>query len=131
MALRLRLMRFCTINYEGSSEDNLGSLEEGRAETMAKSKPPNSTDTLTLGDYVRIKNYAGKLGQIVELRGPLGPNGSPVYRVQVDRKPVATFIELLQNQLEIVSPVELGEMRARRQAKPKSSTRKSQPKTHK
>jgi hypothetical protein len=98
---------------------------------MAKSRPPNTPETLTLGDFVRIKNYAGKLGKIVELRGPLGPNGSPVYRVQVDRKPVAAFIELLQNQLEVVSAAELGQMRAHRKARPGTSTRKAQPKTHK
>jgi hypothetical protein len=46
--------------------------------------------------------------QIVELRGPLGPNDASVCGVQVSRKPVATFIELLQNQLENLDPSRVG-----------------------
>ena len=37
--------------------------------TLAKSKQSDALYTLKLGDRVRIKNYAGKLGKIVELRG--------------------------------------------------------------
>ena len=56
------------------------------------------------GDNVRFKNYAGKVGKIVEYRGTLGPGGAPVYRVQVKRKPNISCIELLGNQNEVIAP---------------------------
>ena len=71
---------------------------------MAKKKRPEVLASFKLGDRVRIKNYAGQVGKIVEYRGPLGPGGAPVYRVQVRRKPNISYIELLANQLEAVSP---------------------------
>ncbi len=98
---------------------------------MAKSKQPSASGTFNLGNRVRIKNYAGKLGKVVELRGALGPNGAPVYRVQMNRKPVATFIELLGNQLELVPLSELGQVLARRKAKREVAVHKSHPKGHK
>lgn len=71
---------------------------------MAKKKRPNVFASFRLGDSVRIKNYAGKVGKIVEYRGLLGPGGAPVYRVQVRRKPNISYIELLANQIEAVTP---------------------------
>ena len=68
---------------------------------MAEKKQPNVFVSFKLGDNVRIKNYAGKIGRIVEYRGPLGPGGAPVYRVQVERKPNISYIELLGNQIEV------------------------------
>ncbi|WP_165234525.1 hypothetical protein [Aquisphaera insulae] len=56
-----------------------------------------------LGDRVRIKDLPGQIGRITELRGPLGPGGAPVYRVKVVRKPRASYIELLGDQLELES----------------------------
>jgi hypothetical protein len=96
--------------------------------TMAEQEESSELHALKLGDHVRIKNYAGKLGKIVELRGALGPDGAPVYRVRVNPKPVTTYIELLGNQLEMVPSSELGRMRARRKAKRRTATRKSPPK---
>ena len=71
---------------------------------MAKKKQPDVLVPFKLGDSVRIKNYAGKVGKIVEYRGPLGPGGASVYRVQVKRKPNISYIELLGNQIEVVEP---------------------------
>ncbi len=68
---------------------------------MAKIQKPN-IGSLKLGDRVKIKDFAGKIGRIAELRGPLGPGGAPVYRVLVQRKPTVSYIELLGDQLEIV-----------------------------
>jgi hypothetical protein len=72
---------------------------------MANEKQPNVLVSFKLGDRVRIKNYAGKVGKIVEYRGPLGPGGASVYRVEVKRKPNISYIELLGNQIEVVKPV--------------------------
>jgi hypothetical protein len=69
---------------------------------MAEKKQPNSSVSFNLGDRVKIKDFAGQVGKIVEYRGALGPGGEPVYRVKVRRKPNASYIELLGNQLEVV-----------------------------
>ncbi len=63
---------------------------------MTKQKP---AQLLTLGDRVKIRNSTGMRGQIVELRGPLGPGGVQIYRVRIRRKPKPTYIELREDQL--------------------------------
>lgn len=58
-----------------------------------------------LGDRVKIRNGYGMRGQIVELRGPLGPNGEQIYRVRRSRKyPPAMFIEVREDQLVLLPP---------------------------
>lgn len=52
-----------------------------------------------IGDRVKIKNFGGKIGRIVENRGPLGPGGAPIFRVLVQVKPTASYIELRGDQL--------------------------------
>jgi hypothetical protein len=59
--------------------------------------------TLKLGDRVKIR-HSGWKGPIVELRGPLGPGGAYVYRVQIRRKPEPMFIEVLEKQLIVLPP---------------------------
>lgn len=67
---------------------------------MAKKSQIKVTPSFNLGDRVRIKDLAGQVGRIAELRGPLGPGRAPVYRVRVRRKPNVSYIELLGEQLE-------------------------------
>jgi hypothetical protein len=62
----------------------------------------NKKTALKLGDCVRILHFGGQQGQIVELRGPLGPGGARIYRVRIRRKPAPTYIELREDQLEHV-----------------------------
>ena len=69
---------------------------------MAKKTHSKTTTSLNLGDRVRIKDLAGQVGRIIELRGPLGPGGAPVYRVRVRKTPQASYIELLADQLELL-----------------------------
>ena len=59
-------------------------------------------EPLKLGDLVKIRNYAGKRGQIVELWGPLGPGGMRIYRVRVRRKPRPVYIDLREDQLVLI-----------------------------
>lgn len=65
----------------------------------------NSAVSLKLGDLVKIRHSADLRGQIVELRGSLGPGGVQIYRVRVRRKPSVrrkpkpTYIELREDQL--------------------------------
>lgn len=68
---------------------------------MPKRKPAEEVAPLKIGDRVKIRHYAGKVGRIVELRGPLGPGGASIYRVLVQRKPSVAYIELQGDQLEI------------------------------
>ena len=68
-------------------------------------KPDNEVSmtaipTLKLGDLVKIRHSGWRRGRIIELRGPLGPNGSHIYRVIVRRKPKPVYIELREDQLE-------------------------------
>lgn len=67
---------------------------------MAKKKPSTTVATFNLGDRVKIRDYAGNPGRIVELRGALGPGGSQIYRVLVQRKPSVVYIEVRGDQLE-------------------------------
>jgi hypothetical protein len=58
---------------------------------------------LTLGDRVKIRHTSWK-GRIVELRGPLGPGGAYIYRVQIRRMPEPMFIEVREDQLVVLPP---------------------------
>jgi hypothetical protein len=62
----------------------------------------NLRDRMKVGDHVKILHYGGQRGRIVEFRGPLGPKGAPIYRVVVGRKPRRTYIELREDQLELI-----------------------------
>ena len=57
---------------------------------------------LQIGARVKIPNLGGQIGEIVEFRGGLGPNGVRIYRVLLRRKPRRDYIELRDDQLELV-----------------------------
>jgi hypothetical protein len=52
-----------------------------------------------LGDRVQIRQSGDLRGRIVELRGPLGPGGTQIYRVRVRRKPTPAYIEVREDQI--------------------------------
>jgi hypothetical protein len=54
------------------------------------------------GDRVKIVPN-GVIGRIVELRGPLGPNGIQIYRVLLRKKPKPVFTEVREDQLEMLN----------------------------
>lgn len=65
--------------------------------------PVKHTDPIfKLGDMVKIHYSGYKRAKIIELRGPLGPGGKQVYRVIVRRKPSPVYIEVLEEQLELL-----------------------------
>ena len=70
---------------------------------MAKNK---SGEPLKTGDLVKIRHSGFERARIVELRGPLGPGGAQVYRVRVRAKPKPIYIEVLGDQLILLSPEE-------------------------
>jgi hypothetical protein len=51
------------------------------------------------GEIVRIRYSGVKRAKIVELRGPLGPGGTQVYRVIVRRKPKPIYVEVTEDQM--------------------------------
>jgi hypothetical protein len=69
---------------------------------MAEREWENPVLLFKLGDRVQIRHSRGLRGRIVEWRGPLGPNGEQVYRVRLRRKPRPSYIEVLEEQLELV-----------------------------
>ena len=58
-----------------------------------------TTPLLKLGDRVRVLHFPNWRGRIVELRGPLGPGGTQIYRVRFPRKPKSMYVELREDQL--------------------------------
>jgi hypothetical protein len=61
----------------------------------------NTTEPLKVGTIVRIRNSGYGRAKIVEFRGPLGPKGARVYRIQIRKKPRPAYIEVLEEQLEL------------------------------
>jgi hypothetical protein len=68
---------------------------------MVEREWKNPTLLFNLGDRVKIRRSGGMRGRIVEWRGPLGPRGEHVYRVMLRRKPTPSYIEVLEEQLQL------------------------------
>jgi hypothetical protein len=64
---------------------------------------PNLIEPLKDGTLVRIRDSGFHRARIAEYRGPLGPKGARVYRVLVQRKPRRMYIEVLEDQLEVLA----------------------------
>jgi hypothetical protein len=62
----------------------------------------NLSEPLKDGTVVKILNSGYKRARIAEYRGPLGPKGARVYRVLVQKKPRRVYIEVLEDQLEVL-----------------------------
>jgi hypothetical protein len=63
----------------------------------------NLVEPLKVGTVVRIRNSGYPRAKIAEVLGPLGPNGSRIYRVLVQKKPRRVYIEVREDQLEVLS----------------------------
>ena len=55
-----------------------------------------------IGDVVVAKHHPDWCGTVIELRGPLGPNGEQMYRVRFGDKRSAVETELLAEQVRVV-----------------------------
>ena len=62
----------------------------------------NHTEPLEVGTVVKILNSGYGTARIAEYRGPLGPKGARVYRVLVQEKPRHVYIEVREDQLEVL-----------------------------
>lgn len=63
----------------------------------------DSTEPLKIGTLVKILNSGFGRARVVEFRGALGPKGARVYRVRVRKKPRPAYIEVLEDQLELIT----------------------------
>jgi hypothetical protein len=63
---------------------------------------PNLVEPLKPGTVVKIINSGYNRARIAEYRGPLGPKGARVYRVLVQEKPRRVYIEVREDQLEVL-----------------------------
>jgi hypothetical protein len=62
----------------------------------------NLVTPLKVGTIVKILNSGYGPATIAEYRGPLGPKGANVYRVLVQEKPRRVYIEVGEDQLEVM-----------------------------
>ena len=62
----------------------------------------NQFEPLKAGTVVRIVNSGYRRAKVAEYRGPLGPKGAHIYRVLVQRKPRPVYIEVREDQLEVL-----------------------------
>ncbi|MGO8745528.1 MAG: hypothetical protein ACLQNE_06020 [Thermoguttaceae bacterium] len=59
-------------------------------------------EPLRVGTIVKIRDSGYDRARIAEYRGPLGPKGVRVYRVLVQGKPRRVYIEVREDQLEVL-----------------------------
>jgi hypothetical protein len=62
----------------------------------------NLPEPLKAGTVVKILNSGYARAKIAEFRGPLGPGGARIYRVRVQKKPRPMYIEVREDQLEVL-----------------------------
>lgn len=62
----------------------------------------NLLEPLKAGTVVKIVNSGYSRAKIAEYRGPLGPKGARVYRVLVQKRPRRVYIEVREDQLEVL-----------------------------
>ena len=61
------------------------------------------TEPLKDGTLVKILNSGYGRAKIAEYRGPLGPKGARIDRVLVSTKPRRVYIEVREDQLEVLA----------------------------
>ena len=59
-------------------------------------------EPLKVGTLARILHSGYHRAKIAEFRGPLGPKGARIYRVLVQAKPRRVYIEVREDQLEVL-----------------------------
>ncbi len=94
-------MTSCVLNYFVSWE----SLPGDDRQEVLKVTTQNLIEPLSVGTVVKIINSGYERARIAEYRGPLGPKGARVYRVLVQEKPKRTYIEVREDQLEVLQDV--------------------------
>lgn len=57
-----------------------------------------------LGDRVQIRHNLNMVGRIVEFRGPLGPGGAQIYRIEFSPEPEPLYAEVREDQMIYLPP---------------------------
>lgn len=65
---------------------------------------PKAPDILAPGTRVKLRNFFGHKGRVVEWRGPLAPGGVQVYRVRYGPKGRRASFEVRRDQLIVLPP---------------------------
>ena len=63
----------------------------------------DSTEAFKIGALVKVLNSGYGTARIVEFRGNLGPKGARIYRIRVRLKPSPAYLEVREDQLELVT----------------------------
>jgi hypothetical protein len=63
----------------------------------------NLPEPLKVGTVVKILNSGYHRARIAEDLGLLGPKGARIYRVLVQKKPRRTYIEVREDQLQVLN----------------------------
>ena len=63
----------------------------------------DTTEPLKVGTLVKILDSGYGRARVVEFRGALGPKGVRVYRVRVRKKPRPAYVEVREDQLEMLA----------------------------
>ena len=71
---------------------------------MAKKIEP--AEEFQRGDIVVVKLHSHMRGKVIELRGPLGPNGEQVYRIRLGKDSGRRQLEVLPQQLRLLRRAE-------------------------
>jgi hypothetical protein len=64
--------------------------------------PENLSEPLKVGTLVNLPYTDYSRAKIVEYLGPLGPKGARIYRLLVQTKPRREYMEVREDQLEIL-----------------------------
>lgn len=65
--------------------------------------PTQIVEPLRIGTNVKILNSGYGRAKVAEYRGTLGPKRARVYRVLVQKKPRRVYIEVREDQLEVLN----------------------------
>jgi hypothetical protein len=92
-------MRSCVQKCFASRESLPGEVAPRRDLKMTTQ---NFVEPLKNGTAVKIRNSGYSRAWIAEYRGPLGPKGARIYRVLVEKKPRRVYVEVREDQLEVL-----------------------------
>ena len=56
-----------------------------------------------LGDQVGIYHTSGVTGEVIELRGPIGPRDMQIYRLEIHQEPEPAYVEVREDQLWLLN----------------------------
>ena len=65
-------------------------------------KKKAADEDFQLGDIVVVKLHPKIRAKVIELRGPLGPNGEQVYRIRFSKRFMRRQAEVLPEQLRLL-----------------------------